>query len=155
MVPYTNQLKRIVSIFDSAKVKLSAEGLAEVLLSMQDGFGILSDNLPAEVVEHRVSRWLPVGAQVVNARLEELHVPMLVIAGEDDNMLPVRCRLSIMDSCVMSTCLAMSLTRCISAVYLYLHNYFHLPPLIHAKPSYYSHLFPTYRPRRKRHASLK
>jgi len=90
MVPDANQLKRIVSIFASAKVKLSAEGLAEVLSSMRDGFGILADNLPAEVVEHRVSRWLPVGAQVVNARLEELDVPTLVIAGEDDNMLPTK-----------------------------------------------------------------
>ena len=56
---------------------------------MGDGFGILSDQLPAEVVEHRVSQWLPVGSHVVNPRIGTLEVPTLVIAGEDDNMLPV------------------------------------------------------------------
>jgi len=37
-----------------------------------------------------VARWLPVGASVVNPRLEDLDVPTLVIAAEDDNMLPTK-----------------------------------------------------------------
>ena len=43
----------------------------------------------AEVVEYRVAQWLPVGVRVFNPRLEALDVPTLVIAGEDDNFLPV------------------------------------------------------------------
>jgi hypothetical protein len=57
-----------------------------------DGFRILAEYLPAETVEHRVLKWLPVGTSVVNnpQRLSKLDVPTLVIAGNDDNMLPTK-----------------------------------------------------------------
>lgn len=89
-IPDSTQFRRILSIFASVDVDLSPDGITETLQAMRDGFGILAENLPAEVVEHRVTRWLPVGAKVVNARLDGLQVPTLVVAGEDDNMLPTK-----------------------------------------------------------------
>jgi len=85
LVPSNKQLQRIVSTIFTVDID-AMEGLP----SMLDSFGILADNLPAEVVEHRVTRWLPVGTAVVNPRLEDLDVPTLVIAADDDNMLPTK-----------------------------------------------------------------
>jgi len=88
VVPDSTQFRKIFSIFSKVKVDPSTDGINKLLEAMKDGFGILAENLPAEVVEHRVARWLPVGAKVVNARLDELDVPTLVVAGDEDNMLP-------------------------------------------------------------------
>ncbi|KAL7526569.1 hypothetical protein ACHAXR_006268 [Thalassiosira sp. AJA248-18] len=66
------------------------EKLADVVASMRDGLGILADNLPAKVIEHRVGQWCSVGSQVVNARLHKLNVATLFIGGDEDNMLPTK-----------------------------------------------------------------
>lgn len=89
VVPDSTQFRNIFDIFTQTKVS-TAEELQDVIRAMRDGFGLLADNLPAEVIEHRVGRWLPVGCDVVNGRLHQLDVPALVIAGEDDNMLPTK-----------------------------------------------------------------
>mmetsp|Transcript_13166 Transcript_13166/g.24742 ORF Transcript_13166/g.24742 Transcript_13166/m.24742 type:complete len:764 (+) Transcript_13166:1190-3481(+) len=89
VVPDSTQFRNIFDIFTNTKVS-TAEELQDVIRAMRDGFGLLADNLPAEVIEHRVGRWLPVGCEVVNSRLDQIDVPALVIAGEDDNMLPTK-----------------------------------------------------------------
>jgi pimeloyl-ACP methyl ester carboxylesterase len=98
-IPDKNQFQTILDIFSNTKVTTSDE-LRDVLQSMTDGFGILADKLPADVMEHRVNNWLNVGCMLLNSnsgnngygdRLGTLDVETLVIAGEDDNMLPVRC----------------------------------------------------------------
>lgn len=89
VVPDSTQFRNIFNIFTNTKVS-TAEELQDVIRAMRDGFGLLADNLPAEVIEHRVGRWLPVGCEVVNSRLDQIDVPALVIAGEDDNMLPTK-----------------------------------------------------------------
>lgn len=88
-VPDRDQYQNIFNIFSSTKVS-TADELQDVIGSMRDGFGMLADNLPATVIEHRVGQWLPVGVEVVNKRLKDLDTPTLVIAGEDDNMLPTK-----------------------------------------------------------------
>lgn len=98
-VPDSKQFQTIFDIFSSTKVTNTQE-LSDVLASMTDGFGILADKLPAEVMEHRVSQWLNVGCMVLNgngdndhsgSRLKELiGVETLIIAGADDNMLPTK-----------------------------------------------------------------
>ena len=53
-VPDSNQLKSIFDIVTRTRVT-SAQELQDVVTSMADGFGILADRLPAEVIEHRVT----------------------------------------------------------------------------------------------------
>lgn len=87
-IPDRDQYQSIFDIFKETKVN-NVDDLQDVFGSMRDGFGILEENLPAEVVEHRVGHWLPVGVEIMNEKkLGEIEVDTLVIAGEDDNMLP-------------------------------------------------------------------
>ncbi|KAL7538189.1 hypothetical protein ACHAWF_006012 [Thalassiosira exigua] len=85
-IPDSSQYR---SIFDIVS-RTTADELQDVLASMRDGFGLLADNLPAEVIEHRVGQWCVVGSQVVNPRLSKLNVSTLFIGGDDDNMLPTK-----------------------------------------------------------------
>ena len=105
-VPDSNQFKSIFDIVTRTRVT-TAQELQDVVTSMADGFGILADRLPAEVIEHRVTNWLNVGSEVVNSRLEKLQVPTLVIGGDEDSMLPTK------EECdrlvqIMPNCTAMS-----------------------------------------------
>jgi pimeloyl-ACP methyl ester carboxylesterase len=87
-IPDSTQFGQILDQILKTQVR-TMDDFMDTLTSMRDGFGILADVLPAEVIEHRVGKWLPVGTSVVNPRLSKLNVPTLVIAGEDDSMLPV------------------------------------------------------------------
>lgn len=86
-IPDRSQFQRIFNIFSQTR----ADELQDVIESMRDGFGILADNLPAKVVEHRVVNWCNVGSQVVSEkRLGSLNVPTLFIGGDEDSMLPTK-----------------------------------------------------------------
>mmetsp|Transcript_3892 Transcript_3892/g.8491 ORF Transcript_3892/g.8491 Transcript_3892/m.8491 type:complete len:726 (-) Transcript_3892:55-2232(-) len=88
-VPDSTQFRRIISMITNTPVT-NADDLADTVESIVTGFGILDKSLPADTIEFRVGQWLPVGCSVVNPRLETLDVPTLVIAGQDDNMLPTK-----------------------------------------------------------------
>lgn len=88
-IPDSTQLRRIVDLITQSTVTNSEE-LSATLESMVAGFGILDSSLPAESIEFRVGKWLPVGTTVVNPRLSKLDVPTLIVAGQDDNMLPTK-----------------------------------------------------------------
>ncbi len=92
-IPDNTQYQSIFDIFTQTKVQ-NTDQLSDILLTMKDGFGILADKLPAQVIEHRVNNWLNVGCMVLNQnnskRLQQLHIPTLIIAGQDDNMLPTK-----------------------------------------------------------------
>merc|ERR1719253_1696792 len=77
------------SILDMV-TRTSVDELSDVLTTMRYGFGILADNLPAKVVEHRVGQWCNVGSDVVNPRLKNLQTPTLFIGGDEDSMLPTK-----------------------------------------------------------------
>eukprot|EP00579_Thalassiosira_antarctica_P032239 CAMPEP_0201998868 /NCGR_PEP_ID=MMETSP0905-20130828/5561_1 /ASSEMBLY_ACC=CAM_ASM_000554 /TAXON_ID=420261 /ORGANISM="Thalassiosira antarctica, Strain CCMP982" /LENGTH=747 /DNA_ID=CAMNT_0048554955 /DNA_START=1 /DNA_END=2244 /DNA_ORIENTATION=+ len=85
-IPDSSQFQSIFDIFS----KTATDELQTIVESMRDGFGILADNLPAKVIEHRVGQWCNVGSQVVNPRLHKLNVPTLFIGGDEDNMLPTK-----------------------------------------------------------------
>jgi pimeloyl-ACP methyl ester carboxylesterase/1-acyl-sn-glycerol-3-phosphate acyltransferase len=89
LIPDSSQYRKIFKIFTDTKVS-TADELQDVVDTMRSGFGILADNLPAEVIEHRVGQWLNVGSEVVNPRLHKLNVPTLFIGGDDDKMLPTK-----------------------------------------------------------------
>jgi pimeloyl-ACP methyl ester carboxylesterase len=88
-VPDRTQFQRILDMITNTRVT-SLDEAREILVTMFDGFGMVSQNLPAEVIEHRVGQWLPVGCSVVNPRLGDIDIPTLVIASEEDNMLPTK-----------------------------------------------------------------
>jgi pimeloyl-ACP methyl ester carboxylesterase len=88
-IPDSTQLRRIVDLITQSSITNSEE-LSATLESMVAGFGILDSSLPAEIIEFRVGRWLPVGTSIVNPRLSQLDVPTLIVAGQDDNMLPTK-----------------------------------------------------------------
>lgn len=85
-VPDRLQFQKIISML--LGMDLTSMSFNEAMSVTRDGFGLLEERLPAEVVSLRVGQWLPVGSSVVNPRLSTLNVPTLVIAGEDDVMLP-------------------------------------------------------------------
>lgn len=85
-IPDKSQNRNILDMI----TKTPANELQDVLTTMRDGFGILADNLPAKVIEHRVGQWCNVGSQVVNPRLHSLNVPTLFIGGDEDTMLPTK-----------------------------------------------------------------
>jgi len=86
MVPDSTQYRNIFDIVS----RTNAGELQDVVTAMRDAFGILADNLPAKVIEHRVGQWCHVGSQIVNPRLHKLNVPTLFIGGDEDNMLPTK-----------------------------------------------------------------
>jgi len=77
-IPDMTQLQQIILIFLNGGT----------LENLSDGFCILTDKLPAATLEFRLSRWLSVGAAVVNPCLKSLNIPTLVIAGENHIFLP-------------------------------------------------------------------
>jgi len=88
LIPDTTQLKSIGSIIlqtiqSSSSTQLSPQALF-------DGLGLLEKRLPLKTVEHRCKNWLSVGMNVVvdSERLSLLNISTLVVAGEDDNLLP-------------------------------------------------------------------
>lgn len=100
-IPDPTQFQRIVSMITDMPMT-NTDDLTTVLSSMRDGFGILEDKLPPEVVEHRVGQWLPVGSAVVNPRLSTLGIPTFVIAGQEDNMLPTKKEVKRLQSIIPS-----------------------------------------------------
>jgi hypothetical protein len=88
-VPSQKQLSNMIDFI----VRNALNDTPQNALSVSsDGFRILAEYLPAITVEHRVLKWLPVGTSVVNnpQRLSNLNIPTLVVAGNDDNMLPTK-----------------------------------------------------------------
>ncbi|KAL7520989.1 hypothetical protein ACHAWX_005679 [Stephanocyclus meneghinianus] len=87
-VPSQKQLTSILKFVFRSVISDTPQNALSV---SSDGFRILAEYLPAATVEHRVLKWLPVGTSVVNnPRLSNLDVPTLVVAGNDDNMLPTK-----------------------------------------------------------------
>jgi len=86
LVPDRSQFQKILSML--LGIDVTSMGVNDALQSARDGFSLLEERLPPEVVQLRVGQWLPVGSAVVNPRLQSLNVSTLVIAGEDDVMLP-------------------------------------------------------------------
>ena len=87
LIPDRKQFDQILSLILGLPFE-TMTNLPDVLTGMNEGFAILGNRLPAELIEHRVCRWLPVGTQLINPRLSSINITTLVIAGEEDNFLP-------------------------------------------------------------------
>ncbi|CAB9515470.1 expressed unknown protein [Seminavis robusta] len=94
LIPDNNQLRRIVDILVNAVgIPLNnnntgnddEEPMQDAMLGMLE---ILEERLPAGTLQHRVNQWLVVGTSLVNARLQDLQTPTLVVAGDQDRIMP-------------------------------------------------------------------
>jgi len=88
-IPDRKQLQWIIETIQETKVTTVQE-LEQVLVAMRDGFDILEESIPADTLEYRVLKWLPLGTSYVNPRLGLVNVPTVVIGGENDNLLPTK-----------------------------------------------------------------
>lgn len=88
LIPDSRQYQQILDILMSGSSP-SLDKVPELLQAIDEGFGILGQRLPGELIKHRVSNWMSVGAQFVkDIHLSKLKMPTLVVAGEDDKFLP-------------------------------------------------------------------
>jgi pimeloyl-ACP methyl ester carboxylesterase len=88
-IPDQKQFGQIINLVRNVPVR-NQEDLNDVLKSLADGFHILQDRLPEATVTHRIRQWLAVGTQVINPRLGELRVKTVIVAGNEDKMLPTK-----------------------------------------------------------------
>ena len=89
-IPDSTQFNQITDIIlsDYGSRQPGLGTLQEAFESMREGFQLLEQNLPADTLEHRLTRWFPVGLSTINSQLSNLNVSSLVIAGDEDKMLP-------------------------------------------------------------------
>ena len=87
LIPDRKQFDQILSLILGLPLE-NLINLPELLTDMNEGFALLGNRLPADLIAHRVGQWLPVGTQIINPRLSSINIPTLVIAGEEDNFLP-------------------------------------------------------------------
>lgn len=81
-IPDTDQLRRIA---DSI---LSTPGTpSDIFETMVVAFKETERRLPSTLLNHRIE-WLSVGTPIVNARINHLKLPTLVIVGKEDRLLP-------------------------------------------------------------------
>jgi pimeloyl-ACP methyl ester carboxylesterase len=90
LVPDRQQLQAIVETLLGVPINRIGT-VSELADAINQGFGVLGRRLPPDLVRHRVSQWLSVGAQLLTEeRLASLQLPTLIVAGQDDNFLPSR-----------------------------------------------------------------
>lgn len=91
VIPDNNQVQRIVKMItdlpDLHVPPTSLTDLQQVWEASLQAFRETELRLPPDLLEHRMT-WLMSGANIVNQRLKQLQTPTLVVAGEDDRLLP-------------------------------------------------------------------
>lgn len=93
VVPNDDQSKQISDLLLSVTDLRSGVSQDKVRQVVQAISGSLTtrgetERLSPLLLEHRLSRWLAVGSESVSSKLSEIKTPTLVIAGEDDRILP-------------------------------------------------------------------
>ena len=90
LVPDSNQVGQIVDLILSEYGNRvpDIELLRESFASMSEGFDTVAEMIPAATLDHRITRWLPVGTSVLQNNLSKIDIPSLVLVGSDDKMLP-------------------------------------------------------------------
>mmetsp|Transcript_3776 Transcript_3776/g.5834 ORF Transcript_3776/g.5834 Transcript_3776/m.5834 type:complete len:725 (-) Transcript_3776:374-2548(-) len=89
LIPDSNQFGRILDTLSGLPVQ-NTDDLAQIFKTMGNGFDLLAELLPADILEHRLTRLLPAGSAVVNPRISSLDLPTVIISGQEDNLLPTK-----------------------------------------------------------------
>jgi pimeloyl-ACP methyl ester carboxylesterase len=92
LIPDRDQQMRILDVIVNLPTldipPRNIEQLESIWELTKQGFQETEFRLPPELLEHRVTEWLTVGAPIINARLSELELPTLVVAGQKDALMP-------------------------------------------------------------------
>ena len=87
LIPSQEQFQRIIDLLLKIEVGSSLSDIAETMDGIRETFDVVEEFLPAETLDHRITKWLMVGSSLVNPRLQQLNVPTLIIAGGDDKLI--------------------------------------------------------------------
>jgi pimeloyl-ACP methyl ester carboxylesterase/1-acyl-sn-glycerol-3-phosphate acyltransferase len=90
LIPDNGQLGKIVNVI-SQTVNVpprSRQELQNLVDASIQAFREMGTRLPPDLLTHRVLQWLQVGHDVVDARLSDIQVPTLVVAGRQDKLMP-------------------------------------------------------------------
>lgn len=94
IIPDNQQIFRIAQTLLSTIQSSSSDPLSQQwnLLQMSlQSMETTEDRLPADLLQHRVLKWLEVGTELVNQRLPSHHrAPTLLVVGARDRLLPSR-----------------------------------------------------------------
>ena len=91
LIPDGDQVRRIgetILGLPSLKLPPSVDTLMDIMQGTTRMFRGVEERLPADLLEHRVTEWLDVGTAIINPRLGDLDLPVLVVAGQEDNLMP-------------------------------------------------------------------
>jgi pimeloyl-ACP methyl ester carboxylesterase len=86
-IPSREQYQDILTLIRQLEIGSNPSQILKSLEGMSDMFDVVEDQLPAGMLQHRLTKWLMVGSSLVNPRLAQLDVPTLVVVGNDDNFL--------------------------------------------------------------------
>jgi pimeloyl-ACP methyl ester carboxylesterase len=86
-IPSQEQFQGILTLMRQLEIGSNPSQILKSLEGMGDMFDVVEEQLPADLLQHRITRWLMVGSSLVNPRLEQLDVPTLIVVGSDDNLL--------------------------------------------------------------------
>mgnify|MGYP005849006153 CR=1 FL=1 len=85
LIPSSDQFQTIATTVLEAVGIPPPQDAVEDMVALLD---ILEQRLPADTLLHRVNSWLSVGTQLVNDRLKNLQIATLVVAGDQDRIMP-------------------------------------------------------------------
>ena len=86
-IPSQEQFQGILTLIRQLEIGSNPSQILKSLEGMGDMFEIVEEQLPADLLQHRLTKWCMVGSSLVNPRLSQLDVPTLIVAGNDDNLL--------------------------------------------------------------------
>jgi pimeloyl-ACP methyl ester carboxylesterase len=87
-IPSQEQFQGIVTLIRQLEIGSDPSQILKSLAGMRDMFDLVEEQLPADLLQHRLTKWLMAGSSLVNpSRLSQLNVPTLIVVGSDDNLL--------------------------------------------------------------------
>ena len=86
-IPSQEQFDKILELVQSIELGTNPQDVLQTLQGMKELFDVVEEQLPASLLEHRISNWMIVGSDLVNPRLSQLEVPTLVVVGSDDKLI--------------------------------------------------------------------
>jgi pimeloyl-ACP methyl ester carboxylesterase len=86
-IPSQEQFQGIWTLLRQLEIGSNPSQILSSLEGMSNMFDVVEEQLPADLLQHRLTKWLLVGSSLVNPRLKQLNVPTLIVVGNDDNLL--------------------------------------------------------------------
>jgi hypothetical protein len=78
-IPSQEQFQGILTLMRQLEIGSNPSQILKSLKGMSDMFDVVEEHLPADLLQHRLTKWLMVGSSLVNPRLAQLDVPVFNI----------------------------------------------------------------------------